>query len=78
MTPLLPQVEAQALQLTSQERAQLAERLLLSLDVDTSGAWQVEWDEEIALRVAKLDAGEAELIPAERVMAQMQKKLGQR
>jgi putative addiction module component (TIGR02574 family) len=78
MPPSLPQVEAQALQLSPQEREQLAERLLLSLDASTLSTWQAEWDEEIARRVAELDAGTAELIPADQVMAQMRQKLGQR
>jgi putative addiction module component (TIGR02574 family) len=78
MTPSLPQVEAQALQLTAEEREQLAERLLLSLDTVAEQDWRAAWADEIALRIAKLDAGEAELIPAADVMAKMRQKLGQR
>jgi len=78
MSPSLPQVEAQALQLTPQERELLAERLLHSLDAGATDGWQAAWDEELGRRLARLDAGEAELIPADQVMAQLRQKLQQR
>jgi len=70
MSPSLPQVEAQALQLTPQERELLAERLLHSLDAGATDGWQAAWDEELGRRLARLDA--------DQVMAQLRQKLQQR
>jgi putative addiction module component (TIGR02574 family) len=64
----LKQLETEALELPSAERAQLAKSLLVSLDDETDDELaEVEraWDAEIRRRIAELDAGTAELIPAE-------------
>ncbi|MGD9582874.1 MAG: addiction module protein [Lysobacterales bacterium] len=78
MATTLAEVEAQALQLTPRERGELAHRLIVSLDgpaEDTPEAIAQAWDEEIARRVAELDAGTAELIPAEQVFAEIEAML---
>lgn len=70
MAVTLAEIEAQALQLTPRERGELAHRLLVSLDgepEDTSEAIAKAWDEEIARRVADMEAGRTEWIPAEEV-----------
>lgn len=74
MTDALKEIEAQALQLSSQERGQLIQRLIVSLDgesQDTPEAIAKAWDDEIARRVAEIDAGTAVLIPHEQVQAEM-------
>lgn len=70
----LNQIEAEALELSAPERAALAERLIRSLDeladedpVETERAWEAE----IRRRLADVQAGTAELIPAEQVMAEL-------
>lgn len=68
------EIEAEALKLPSQERARLAHRLLVSLDEDADEDMaEVEraWEEEIRRRLAELEAGTAELIPAEEVFAEL-------
>ena len=80
MTDALKEIEAQALQLSSQERGQLIHRLIVSLDgesQDTPEAIAKAWDDEIARRVAEIDAGTAVLIPHEHVQAEMDELLGQ-
>lgn len=69
----LKQLEAEALELSSQERAQLAHRLLVSLDEDVDDPAEVDraWEEEIRRRLSEVDAGTAELVPAEQVFSEL-------
>jgi putative addiction module component (TIGR02574 family) len=67
------QVAQAAMQLSSDERVDLAEKLWIS--VDTPEAIAAAWDEEIARRVAQLDAGEVETVPAEQVIAELRSRL---
>jgi putative addiction module component (TIGR02574 family) len=70
----LKQVEAAALDLPLRERAQLAHRLLASLDEDVEeDQEEVEraWEEELRRRVAEVESATAELIPAEQVFAEL-------
>ena len=65
---------AQALALTPVEREVLIRRLVISLDgdpEDTPEAIAKAWDDEIARRVAEIDAGRAQLIPSDVVMNEM-------
>lgn len=73
----LKKLEAEALELPPEERAELAQRLILSLEDDAEeDPAEVEraWEEEIRRRVAELDAGTAELIPAEQVFAELRRR----
>lgn len=70
----LKQLEAEVLDLPLEERARLAHRLLVSLDADTEddpAEVGHAWEEEIRRRVAEVDAGTADLIPAEQVFAEL-------
>ncbi|MDP2265798.1 MAG: addiction module protein, partial [Thiobacillus sp.] len=74
MAAMLKEIETQALSLSPQERGQLIHRLIVSLDgpmEDTSEVIAQAWDEEIARRVAEIDAGTAVLIPHEQVMVEI-------
>ena len=65
---------AQALTLTPIEREALIRRLAISLDgdpEDTPEAIAKAWDDEIARRVAEIDAGHAQLLPSDVVMNEM-------
>ncbi|MFL5540011.1 MAG: addiction module protein [Longimicrobiaceae bacterium] len=69
----LKRIESEALELPSSDRAQLATRLIASLEGETpDDPAEVEraWEEEIRRRLAELDAGTAELTPAEEVFAE--------
>lgn len=74
MAATLAEIEAQALQLSPRERGELAHRLIVSLDGpadDTPEAIAQAWDEEIARRVADMEAGRTEWIPAEEVFKEI-------
>jgi putative addiction module component (TIGR02574 family) len=74
MDAMLDELEAQAMKLTVRERGELVHRLLVSLDgepEDTPEQITKAWDEEIARRVAEIDAGTAVLIPEEEVFAEI-------
>ena len=63
----LEAVEAQALKLSPEERAQLADRLIASLFEDK----QVEdaWAAEVERRIDEIEAGRSKLIPAAEAIA---------
>jgi len=80
MGAILEELQEQAMKLSPRERGELIHRLLISLDGEpegTPGEIAQAWDEEIARRVAELDAGTAELIPAEQVFAEIDAMLKQ-
>ena len=62
MSCQLEMLEAQALKLSPEERAQLADRLIASLfrDTEIEDAWAVE----VERRIKKIEAGRAQLVPA--------------
>lgn len=64
----LETIEVEALNLPSHERARLARRLLDSLDDgcdEDSSEVERAWEQEIQRRAAEIDAGTADLVPAE-------------
>jgi putative addiction module component (TIGR02574 family) len=65
------ELELAVLSLPAGDRARLARRLIESLDQDADV--EAAWDEEIARRVARIEAGEAEFVPAEEVFAEAQR-----
>ncbi|MDP1645739.1 MAG: addiction module protein [Thiobacillus sp.] len=74
MAAILKELENQALQLSPQDRGKLIHRLIVSLEgpaEDTPEAIAQAWDEEIARRVADMDAGKTVWIPAEEVFARL-------
>ena len=78
MAALLKEIEDQALSLTPKERGELIHRLIVSLEgelKDTPEAIAHAWDEEIARRVADMEAGRTQWIPADEVMARLRAKI---
>jgi len=74
MAAILEEVEAQALKLSRRERDELIHRLIVSLDGEPDGSPEEiakAWDEEIARRVADMEAGRTKWIPAEEVLAEI-------
>lgn len=81
MTAILKELENQALQLSPQERGELIHRLIVSLEgtpQDTPEAIAQAWDEEIARRVADMEAGRTQWIPAEEVFKEIDALLAER
>lgn len=78
MAVLLKEIENQALQLSPQERGKLIHRLIVSLEGPAENSPEAiaqAWDEEIARRLAEIDAGTAVLIPHEQIMAEIDEML---
>lgn len=80
MAAMLQEIEVQAMTLPPVERAELIHRLIVSLDGETDGSPDEiakAWDEEIIRRVADIDAGRVQLIPAEKVFADIEAIIAQ-
>lgn len=67
-------IEAEAMKLSPSERADLADKLWLS--VHSKEEIDAAWDAEVARRIEEMDSGEVEGIPWETVMAELRAKLG--
>jgi putative addiction module component (TIGR02574 family) len=67
MSSQLEIVETEALKLSAEERARLADRLLASLSADA----EVEeaWATEVERRIAAIESGRVQLIPAAEAIA---------
>lgn len=70
MSHTLKDVEKQAKSLTAEERAQLAEALLESLQDTPLAEIEAAWNREIEERTAAYDRGELQTISAEDVFAE--------
>ena len=68
MSSRLEIVETEALKLSAEERARLADRLIASLSADA----EVEeaWATEVERRIAAIESGRVQLIPATEAIAQ--------
>ena len=69
MSALLDELTKQARGLAIEERAQLAQQLMGSVEQESDPNVQEAWENEIASRVAKYERGEPKLFPAEEVFA---------
>ena len=67
MSSQLEIVEAEALKLSPEERAQLADRLLASLSEDS--AVEEAWAAEVERRIAAIESGRTQLVPASEAIA---------
>jgi len=79
MAAILKEIEDQALSLTPRERGELIHRLIVSLEgaADESPAAIAQaWDEEIARRVADMEAGRTQWIPADEAMSRIRARIG--
>lgn len=61
------QIEEKALQLSEEDRAKLAQRLLLSLDALSDGEIAEDWLAEAKHRAREIDSGTVRLMPVEEV-----------
>jgi len=73
MATIFEEAKALAMQLTPEQRADLAD--LLWVSATPREEVQAAWDTEIARRIAEIDAGTVELIPGEEVFARIEQKL---
>jgi putative addiction module component (TIGR02574 family) len=75
MSTLLEELSARAKALPPEDRAQLAEELLASLEASPASEVEAAWDQEIERRVAEIEAGKARLIAAQDVHAEARRLL---
>ena len=68
----LKQLESEALHLSETERAELAQKLILSLDADNEQDLDEEWLLEVQNRAKELDEGSVQPIPADEVRKKAQ------
>ena len=76
MSQSLPEIEKNALQLSAEDRARLAVRLLSSLEETTESPEEIEklWIAEAERRFQELRDGVVEGIPAQDVFAELRNK----
>jgi putative addiction module component (TIGR02574 family) len=67
MSALLDKLSKKAKELALEERAQLAQELLESVEQEADPEVQAAWESEIASRIAKYERDEAKLVPAAEV-----------
>ena len=75
MSPKIEHVMKQALDLPSQDRALIAEKLLESLDFEEPFDISSEWKDEIERRCRQIDEGQAQLTAGDRVFKEAIKRL---
>ena len=69
------QILQSALSLTPDDRVEIAENLILSLDEERAATIEAAWAAEIKRRIESIDNGEVQLIPADEVMRGMRDRL---
>jgi|CXWL01.1.fsa_nt_gi putative addiction module component (TIGR02574 family) len=74
MTEKSQAVLEEALKLTANERAEVVERLIASLDEVPDTDVEQAWQEEIQKRLHQIERGEVKLIDSDTVMAELRKK----
>jgi putative addiction module component (TIGR02574 family) len=74
MTAITEKVLDEALGLPADERLSLVDRLIASLNLPTQPEIDRLWAEEAERRLAQIERGEVELIPGEKVFAEIRAK----
>ena len=74
MSLQLQEVVNKALNLSPEERAELAHELILSLDDTRDKEVETAWDAEIERRVREIKSGKAKGRPAEDILAEIRAK----
>ena len=71
MTQKSQVVLEQALKLTPQERAEVAEQLIASLDEGPDAEVEQAWQEEVQRRLQQVERGEVKTVPWEEVQRRL-------
>ena len=69
------QILNSALKLHPDDRVEIAESLILSLDDDRAAEIEAAWAEEIKRRLDSIDKGEVQLVPWDEMMRSMRERL---
>ena len=70
------QLLSHILELPEPERAELAQKLIKSLDAPADKDVESAWDQEIVRRIAQIDSGQAKLLDREEFRKKLQDKIG--
>lgn len=73
MTMTLDAIETEVMNLNTEDRSRLLDRLISSLDSDA--AILAEWEAEAGRRDAEVDAGQVQLVPLDDALAALYAKL---
>lgn len=74
MSSIVQEIENRAFALSSGERAELAHKLIVSLDDARDKEVETAWDAEIKRRVEEIKSGKAKGRPAEEILAEIRAK----
>jgi putative addiction module component (TIGR02574 family) len=74
MTQTAEKLKGEILQLSETDRAELAQLLILSLDIEVDEDAEAAWDEELARRLKRMEEGKSKSRPAEDVLAEVRNK----
>lgn len=74
-TSTLERLRSEALSLPQEERAELAQHLMASLDAPADPDAAEAWDKEILRRLAEIDAGTAKLIDRAELRRRIEQRL---
>lgn len=72
MTDKTQVIVEQALKLSPNERAEVAEQLIASLDEALDTGVEQAWQEEVQRRLGQIERGEVKMIPWEEVQRRLQ------
>jgi putative addiction module component (TIGR02574 family) len=75
MTAHAKSIVESALALSADERAELAERLILSLDQTYQSELTASWNAEIATRLADINQGRVTLIPGDDALRMIRQRI---
>ena len=69
-------VAEEALALPVEDRANLADRLVQSLDAEAHSVWRDQWESEVLRRVEEVRSGSVKLVPGRAAMDELRRKFG--
>ena len=75
MASIIDEITLKARALPAEDRARLAEELLSTLQENPDPEIEAAWDAEIRRRLADIDSGNAKLVPAAEVFAEIRRML---
>ena len=75
MPDLVKELSQRAQELAPEDRARLAEELLASVEASAGPEVDAAWDDELRKRIAEVEDGTVELVPAAEVFARVRRAL---
>ncbi len=76
MTVAAEKLAEEALALPLEDRADLADRLVQSLDACSDFVWREQWHKEALRRLDEVRSGAVRLVPGRAAMDELRRKLG--